>query len=189
MRPTAYDPDIYSMEDIFGVGIMIAEMMMLDDDNCVVAGQVTICDVKDLSMGHIAQATTTILRKIGSIALDASPCRTHTVHLINLPTAFSYIFGFAKNFFAEAKLNFFVHDSMESLYEHIPRYCLPTEYGGEAGSLATLNDQLDIKLQSYSDYFKRTEAYGVQESKRPGKPKNAEQLFGTDGTFRALSID
>jgi CRAL/TRIO domain len=189
LRPSAYDPEKYRMEDIVRVGLMIAEMMMQDDDNFVVAGQVAVCDVKGLSMGHIAQATTTMMRKISMITIDASPYRTQTVHYINLPAAFNYIFGFAKNFFGEAKLNLYVHDSLESLYEHIPRHCLPTEYGGDAGSLAAINEQLEIKLQSYSEYFKRTDAYGVQENKRPGKPKNAEQLFGTDGTFRTLSID
>jgi hypothetical protein len=40
LRPSAYDPNKYGLEDISRIGIMLAEMMMLDDDNFVVAGQV-----------------------------------------------------------------------------------------------------------------------------------------------------
>lgn len=79
---------------------------------------------------------------------------------------------------------------MEALYEHIPKSMLPSEYGGEAGPIQDIVDHWEKKIIEYRDYFLEDEAkYGTEERKRPGKPQNAESLFGTDGSFRKLEVD
>lgn len=79
---------------------------------------------------------------------------------------------------------------MEALYQHIPKQMLPTEYGGEAGPIQDIIDTWEKKIISYRDYFLEEEKnYGTDEKKRVGRPKNAESLFGTDGSFRKLDVD
>lgn len=67
---------------------------------------------------------------------------------------------------------------------------MPTDYEGEAGSLASITEEWEKKFLSYRDYLvEENIKYGVDEKKRVGRPKNAESLFGIDGTFRQLQVD
>lgn len=45
------------------------------------------------------------------------------------------------------------------------------------------------RMTKSATYFKEEDNYGTDESKRIGKPKTSEDLFGIDGSFRKLNID
>jgi hypothetical protein len=45
------------------------------------------------------------------------------------------------------------------------------------------------KMESYRGWFKQQELVKADESKRPGKPKTHDDLFGLEGSFRQLVID
>lgn len=78
---------------------------------------------------------------------------------------------------------------MGALYKVVPRQILPQEYGGEAGPIQDIiNDSENFFIENRK-FFIEDEDYGVDERKRVGRPKNAESLFGVDGTFRQLAID
>lgn len=78
---------------------------------------------------------------------------------------------------------------MESLYEHVPKQYLPTEYGGEAGSIEKIREDWEKKIISHHSFFQDETKYGTDEKKRVGRPKSADTLFGVDGSFRKLDFD
>lgn len=45
------------------------------------------------------------------------------------------------------------------------------------------------RLTKSASYFKEEDNYGTDESKRAGKPKTSEDLFGIEGSFRKLNVD
>ncbi|KOB76021.1 Cellular retinaldehyde-binding protein [Operophtera brumata] len=52
-----------------------------------------------------------------------------------------------------------------------------------------INFQWKYKLQEYREWFKRQDSIIANETLRPGKPCNYDELFGIDGSFRQLAID
>jgi len=51
------------------------------------------------------------------------------------------------------------------------------------------SEQWVKKMEEYRDWFKEQESVKTDESKRPGKPKTHDDLFGLEGSFRQLVID
>lgn len=82
-----------------------------------------------------------------------------------------------------------MHDSLEALHKHINKEHLPADYGGSTGSVQSITAEvMDLAMQR-SEWFIEEEKYKTDESKRPGTPRTAENLFGTVGSFRTLDID
>lgn len=55
--------------------------------------------------------------------------------------------------------------------------------------LFIVSEQFKKKIEEYRDWFLEDEQYGVDESKRPGKPKSAQELFGIEESFGKLNVD
>ncbi|XP_058833369.1 retinol-binding protein pinta-like [Topomyia yanbarensis] len=191
VRPGVGDPSMFSMQQVFKLQTMILDIMMKEDDNLCIAGQVGIADMSHTTMAHFLQFNPTLMKKISLLGQDASPLRMKGAHHIHTPPGFETIFNMFKGFMnAKNRSRLFVHGSnMEALFKEIPQRLFPEEYGGEAGSIQSIVDEWVKKVESYQDYFKEEEQYGTDETKRIGKPKNAESLFGFEGSFRKLEVD
>uniref|UniRef100_A0A0K8TNI0 Putative phosphatidylinositol transfer protein sec14 n=1 Tax=Tabanus bromius TaxID=304241 RepID=A0A0K8TNI0_TABBR len=191
IRPGFYDPNKYHMRDIIKATSLINEIAINESDNITVAGQIIILDLTNVSKSHLMQFDVMFIKKLTMIMQDGSPLRQKGTHYINTTHGFETLLNIFLSFVNEkTKKRILVHGKdMESLYKHVPKKLLPSEYGGEAGPIQDIIDYWENKVMSYRDYFLEEEEYGVNEKLRPGKPRNAEDLFGVDGTFRKLNID
>jgi hypothetical protein len=119
------------------------------------------------------------------------PVRQKGFHIMNAPAAFTQVFNLIRSFMNEkvrSRIQVLGTD-FESLYKVVPQRLLPTEYGGEAGTISTITESWEKKLLENRDYFLNLSTFGTDENKRKGNPKNSESLFGLEGSFRKLDID
>jgi len=84
---------------------------------------------------------------------------------------------------------FHIHSKLETLYQYVPKECLPAEYGGSNGTIQDVISTWRTKLLDYKPFFEEEASYGTNEKLRRGQPVNAESLFGIEGSFRKLDID
>lgn len=83
-----------------------------------------------------------------------------------------------------------LHTTKESLEKFIPLEILPNEVGGKAGPLSQYYEERKKLFTEFRDWFANDETNGrVNENLRPGKSKNAGEIFGVEGSFKKLDID
>lgn len=86
-------------------------------------------------------------------------------------------------------LQLIIHTDNESLYTEIPKKLLPVEYGGENGTIDDIVKYWEKKIEDYRDYLLEEAKFGTDESKRQAPLKQADALFGVEGSFRKLDVD
>ncbi|KAJ8729546.1 hypothetical protein PYW08_001127 [Mythimna loreyi] len=191
MRLGVFDPSKYHLADLIKVALMVTEILMLEDDNFSVSGEVVIVDMENVGISVLSQWTPALAKKIITCFERALPVRLKGNHILNTPIGFETAYTIFKTFLGEKlKKRIRVHNNnYASMYRIIPRAVLPVEYGGTEGNLLELTDHWKAKVESYGDWFLKQEESRSDESKRPGTPKNSSNLFGVEGSFRKLDFD
>lgn len=100
-RLKSYDPSRVRIEDIMKVITMVNDIQLLEDDNSIVSGQLCVCDLADISMGHVVQMQPAFLKKAIMIWQESSPIRQKGIHYINAPKIFEQVFVLVKSLLNE----------------------------------------------------------------------------------------
>lgn len=75
---------------------MVNEILMRDDDNFVVAGQIGILDMAHVTRKHFQQYTPAFIKKMTMMSDEGSPIRHEGFHYINTPQGFESVFNVFK---------------------------------------------------------------------------------------------
>lgn len=101
IRHGSYDPNLFSIQDVIKVSTMVTDILMIEDDNVVVAGQIGILDLANVSYKHFSHYTPTFIKKMSMLSNDASPLRHKGFHYINTPAGFENVFNVFKSIMNE----------------------------------------------------------------------------------------
>ncbi|XP_067009451.2 retinol-binding protein pinta [Anabrus simplex] len=191
IRLGAHDPSKVTLDDIMKTVFMMQEVIFMEDDAAVICGHTYLVDCAAIRAENLGQFTPAYVKKTMVCWQDVYPIRAQAINMLNMPPVFEAIFSLGMTLAKESfREKFFLHgNNMESVYNNVPKSILPSEYGGEAGSLSSMAAAWKNKLENYREYFLEEENYGSDESKRPGKPKTQKELFGLEGCFKQLAVD
>lgn len=98
IRPGAYDPSVNPAQDIMKVAQMIGEMLLMEDDNYVIAGQIGILDFSGVGISHFTQFGPTFIKKFTMLSQDANPVRQKGQHFVNMPSIALAVFNLFQSF-------------------------------------------------------------------------------------------
>jgi len=190
MRMGLWDPSKISIDALFRVTAMI-NMLVLKDEQTQVCGIVSVQDMAGMSASLMGTFTPSLAKKSLTCWQDCVPLRVQGFHCIGLPSFFDVIFNLFKTFMKDKlRRRVFAHSGKsDDFHQHVPRDILPEEYGGTAGPIQDLIDYWKKEVTKAKPELLKLNNYGVDENRRPGKPKTAEDLFGLDGSFRKLEVD
>ncbi|XP_023953649.1 uncharacterized protein LOC112057396 [Bicyclus anynana] len=176
---------------IVKVCFMIAEIMILEDDNFIIGGEDVLVDLKGAGLNIFTQWTPTVAKQVLTMVEKALPVRMRSCHILHTPPGFEAGYALLKAFISEKFTErFFVYSKMtDAIYDKFPRKVLPVEYGGDNGTIQELIDHWKVKVESYRDWFLLEAEQRSEETLRLGEPKTSSSLFGVEGSFRKLEVD
>ncbi|KAI9559302.1 hypothetical protein GHT06_016091 [Daphnia sinensis] len=191
IRPGCYDPYRFKPEDIEKANFMISEVMVLDDEQMFVTGMVIIYDCQGYTLNHLTQRPLSLTKK-HMYYLQSAPLSPKTINFIRTNSVFQTAYNVMSTMVNEKmKQRLRVHGSnMESLYKEVDQKILPKDFGGDGISLEELTDYWKKKVEEKREFLIESENNcRVDESRRPGKAKTAQDIFGIEGSFRKLNVD
>ncbi|KAL4707239.1 hypothetical protein ACJJTC_008320 [Scirpophaga incertulas] len=184
-------PNLNTQEitDSLKLALMIGDVRLTEEREGV-AGDIYVLDAAILGPSLLAKLSPATVKKFMICIQEAYPVKLKEVHIINTSPIVERFVNFVKPFLKEKiRKRIFIHREIKELYKYIPQDMLPVDYGGSCGSMDDLQAQWKVKLHEYRDWFILQESVKADESRRPGRPTNYDELFGIDGTFRQLAID
>lgn len=181
--------DSQQITDTLKLALMIGDVRLVEEVEGV-AGDIYVLDGAVLGASLLARLSPSIIKKFLICVQEAYPVKLKEVHIINTSSIVERFINFVKPFLKEKiRKRIYIHKEVKDLYKYVPQEMLPKEYGGDCGTMDELQEKWTQKLIDYRDWFKAQDALIANESLRPGKPTNYDELFGIDGTFRQLAID
>ncbi|XP_013200525.1 alpha-tocopherol transfer protein-like [Amyelois transitella] len=189
IRPGAYDPEKNHVADIMCILYYLVQIVVLEDDVATVIGTRILVDYQGVTMSHFSQGTPTVLKKLVAVSQDSMPLRLKGSHHMNMPSGIEMIFTLISNFLNEkAKERLKIHKTHEDLFDFVPKEIIPSEYGGDGGTISEITEYWVSKMKEYKNWMQKEEQLGTDESKRLGQSLTKDN-FSTEGSFRKLDID
>ncbi|CAH1367255.1 hypothetical protein MTP99_008507 [Tenebrio molitor] len=158
--------------------------------NPIPSGGIAVFDMMGFSLAHLGKLNLMAIKQALYYVQECAPVRIKQIHIINVVPLTDKLMAILKPFLKRELYNMIqFHPTVETLYKHVPKDCLPKDYNGGLSSCQQLQaDNLKNLLENY-DFFTWHEGQKVDESKRVGNEKNINNIFGVDGTFKKLEID
>jgi len=183
------DTDKYHLNNV----VKLFDMMVSFDlkEKGAVPGHLIIVDLNNFTLGHMMKMSIVSIKKYLFFLQEALPVSLKGLHYVNAVPFMDKLLALFKPFMKKELLDMLqIHSGKnETLFNIVPKDCLPNELGGSVGTLRDLHNEFYNKLCKNEKFFAEEESAVVDENLRPGKPKNVGEIFGVEGTFKKLDID
>lgn len=188
-RLTDCNPEHYNFNTQTKLFDMTSSLLLAQEGTH--AGHILIVDLQGVVLGHLLRIGIMGVKKYMYFLQEALPVRLKGFHFVNCVSFMDKILAMMKPFMKKELMDIlFLHQNgFDSLYEHVPKDCLPNNLGGSVGSIHDIHASLVKNMIENTNYFINEELEIVDETKRQGKPKNSGDFFGVEGTFKKLDID
>lgn len=101
IRHGVYDANLFTIQDVIKVSTMINDILLRDDDNMTVSGQIGILDLAGVTPKHFLQYNPAFIKKMTMMSHEGSPVRHRGFHYINTPYGFEQVFNVFKSLMKE----------------------------------------------------------------------------------------
>ncbi|XP_075227019.1 alpha-tocopherol transfer protein-like [Lycorma delicatula] len=179
----------------FKPNLLFKGALMLSDmtrHKCQSNGVVIIFDLYGRTMAHVASVTFPMLRNVVHCIMSAFPEHMKGFHIVNASGYTNTLITLGKSLLKD-KLRNRIHThskGVATLAEHISKDVLPAEYGGTyEHNMVKLRDFTYELLVRQRDWYLKEQSVKADLTKKVEGKKEERNIFGIEGSFRAIRID
>ncbi|XP_059619779.1 alpha-tocopherol transfer protein-like [Phlebotomus argentipes] len=145
-------------------------------------GLIFLFDMKGVSLGHLTRVRISTIRKFFHYLQEGLPAKLRAIHVLNVVSFFDKVLALVKPFMKAEIFNMMhLHTSnmdWEEFYEkHIPKSCLPSDFGGDCPSVAEMHEAFKKEVMDLRDYFVSDEKTTFGDQKIENKTQEAQSMF------------
>ncbi|XP_017855598.1 PREDICTED: alpha-tocopherol transfer protein-like [Drosophila arizonae] len=179
----------FNYADVMKLYCMVFDYWMYEDG--IQPGHVIVIDLKGCSLGHVARIGLLQMKKFLFYLQEAAAIRLIGFHFINIVPFMDKIMALMNPFMKKELTSIlYLHNDINEFFKFVPREMMPKDYGGQFEETKVARELYYNKLIDDRKQMLEFETrHQVNEKLRPGKPKNASDLFGIAGNFKKLDID
>ncbi|KAK9753912.1 CRAL/TRIO domain [Popillia japonica] len=182
------NPDYFNCNDLIKYFDMVVSLVLRQIGVC--QGHVLVIDLNGTTFAHIAKINVNSARKYVYFLQEAMPVRVKEIHLLNVSAISQTLINLVKPFLRHDIVEMLhIHGSIDGLYDFMPKQALAKEYGGSGGSIREIMAEQRREFEDNASYFLEEEKQIADDSKRLGNTKKISEIFGSEGSFRRISVD
>ncbi|XP_059051869.1 alpha-tocopherol transfer protein-like [Achroia grisella] len=155
-------------------------------------GVIIIMDYMDTNLLELVKTLSlTELRQALTLFMEGYGLRVKGIHFLTTSKVIDTFVALWKQILsAKVAGRLYVHKSLESLHDAVPKELLPAEYGGKEKSLMELHDNIlnILSEKEFIEYMNLVNKGRTNETLRSPDKFN-EQHLGMPGSFRSLVVD
>lgn len=168
MRAGHFDPAKYSLDDVTKYAFAVTDIIN-SQPAAQLHGFIILLDFTDIKLQHMRYFTPDHTRRYVDCWEKMYPVDLREIHFYNYPALFDPVLHLFRMCFAgglKEKIHFHSKSSTEalnrSLHQFIPPSLLPSEYGGQLGTMeGEMNKTFVQWTREQNDYMVQFDQYGV----------------------------
>jgi hypothetical protein len=164
MRVGHFDTTKYSLDDVTKYAFAVTDILNTQSA-AQLYGFIIILDFSNIKLQHLRQFTPDHTRRYVDCWEKMYPVHLRQIHFYNYPSLFDPVLHLFRMFFAKDlkdKIHLHSRPANESLHQYIDPALLPSEYGGQLGSIeGEMNKTFLQWTREHNDYMIQMDQYGV----------------------------
>nr|CAI5826737.1 unnamed protein product [Callosobruchus analis] len=183
------DPEGQAPDGLFYelIPILNVEMRLICEDYFL--SNIILIDLEGFGLRNVMKYTPTVCNTLVHLMLSVN-LRLRGLHFLNAPPSIDKVMFLVKTFLPEKfSRKVHVHKNADTLYQFVPKECLPENYGGSLDSLEQMHEDWCKANESQQEFFEKLLTVKCEGDLTHMKIQDNESGFGVDGSFKKLAID